>query len=133
MASLRRDGAIAVVVPDPRPRRSDRTESLGLPGVTAVACGLSPGYGLHLYQQADSLGFIWTGHNGGVEGGISNLSDLPDDSVGYAFQTNTANGAAVNEFATLVRSFVTHGLRPRTAPPPTGRVGDRVGPIQPCC
>jgi CubicO group peptidase (beta-lactamase class C family) len=88
--------------------------------------GLSLGYGLHLYQQADSLGFIWTGHNGGVEGGISDLSYLPDDSVGYAFQTNTANGAAVSEITSLVRSFVTHGLRPRAAPPPTGRVSSSI-------
>jgi CubicO group peptidase (beta-lactamase class C family) len=82
-----------------------------------VQAGIPVGYGLHLYQQPDTLGFVWTGHNGGVEGGLSDLSYLVDHGVGYAFQINSGSGVAFTEIAQLVRSFLTRGLAPGRAPP----------------
>ena len=72
--------------------------------------GLAVGYGLHLYRIADTTGFTWTGHNGGVEGGLSDLSYLPTHGVGYAFQINSGNGDALGKITTLVRAYLTQDL-----------------------
>ena len=79
--------------------------------------GLTIGYGLHLYRVADTLGFVWTGHNGGVEGGLCDLSYLPAYGVGYAYQINTANAKAEEAITGLVRAFVTRGLTTGLEPP----------------
>ncbi len=80
--------------------------------------GLHVGYGLHLYRTADSTGFTWTGHNGGVDGGLSDLSYMPAYGVGYAFQINSGNGEAFGKITRLVRAYLTLGLTP-PAPPPS--------------
>jgi CubicO group peptidase (beta-lactamase class C family) len=79
--------------------------------------GLTLGYGLHLYRVADTTGFVWTGHNGGVEGGLSDMSYLPDAGVGYALQINTGNGGALRELARLVKGFLTRSLARPPEPP----------------
>ena len=83
--------------------------------------GLTLGYGKHLYQTTDSTGFIWTGHNGGVEGGLSDFSYIPEAGVGYAVQINSGNGEALQRIGQLVRAFLTRGVTP-PAPPARGRV-----------
>lgn len=83
--------------------------------------GLSVGYGLHMYSIPDTTGFVWSGHNGGVEGGLSDMRYLPEAHVGYALQINTANGAVLNEIGRQVRAYLTSGL-PRPAEPPVGTV-----------
>ena len=84
---------------------------------TGARAGLTIGYGLHMYRIADTLGFVWTGHNGGVLDGLCDLSYLPEYGVGYAYQINTANARAEAEITALVRAFVTRGLTPGTEPP----------------
>ncbi|MBI3567820.1 MAG: serine hydrolase [Gemmatimonadetes bacterium] len=81
--------------------------------------GLTVGYGLHMYRAADTTGFVWTGHGGAVEGGLSDLSYLPDQHLGYAFQINTGDAGAVREIAKAVRGFLTQGITP---PPRQPRV-----------
>jgi CubicO group peptidase (beta-lactamase class C family) len=84
-----------------------------------VRAGLTDvGYGIHLYRtEDDGDGTVWTGHAGGVEGGISDLSYIPEHGVGYALQINSANGDAIRQIAKLVRGYVTLGLpRPVAAP-----------------
>jgi CubicO group peptidase (beta-lactamase class C family) len=81
--------------------------------------GLTVGYGLHMYRAADTTGFMWTGHNGGVEGGLSDLSYLSGQGVGYAFQINAGNAGALGQIGELVRGFLTQGLTP---PAPRARV-----------
>jgi len=78
--------------------------------------GLSVGYGLHLYRTADTTGFTWTGHNGGVDGGLSDMSYLPAYGVGYAFQINSGNGEAFGKITRLVRAYLTEGLTPPVPP-----------------
>ena len=92
--------------------RMERSESS-----LASRAGLTVGYGLHLYRIADTTGFTWTGHNGGVEGGLSDLSYLPAQGIGYAFQINSGNGKALQKITGLVRAFLTQGLLPPDAPP----------------
>jgi hypothetical protein len=83
--------------------------------------GLSLGYGLSMYRTADSTGFVWTGHNGGVQGGLSDMSYLPDAGLGYALQINSGNGGVLRELGRLLRGFLTRSL-PRPPEPPVGSV-----------
>ena len=83
--------------------------------------GLTLGYGLHLYRTSDTTGFVWTGHSGGVEGGLSDMSYMPDAGVGYAMQINIGNGAVLQEAGRLVRAFLTRSL-PRPPEPPVSSV-----------
>lgn len=78
--------------------------------------GLTIGYGKHLYQTTDSTGFIWTEHNGGVEGGLSDLSYIPETGVGYATQINSGSGDAQGRIAQLVRGYLTRTLAPPVPP-----------------
>ena len=82
----------------------------------ASRSGITTTYGLHLYRTTDSTGFLWSSHNGGVEGGLSDMSYLAGDGVGYAFQVNSANGAAFGKITQLVRAYVTQGISPPARP-----------------
>jgi CubicO group peptidase (beta-lactamase class C family) len=84
--------------------------------------GLSIGYGKHLYQTTDSTGYIWTGHNGGVEGGLSDLSYIPELGIGYSTLINSGSGTAQSEIEKLVRAYLTRTLIPPAPPPPGGAV-----------
>jgi CubicO group peptidase (beta-lactamase class C family) len=88
---------------------------------TGARAGIAVGYGLHLYRHADTTGFVWTGHNGGVEGGLSDLSYMPAYGVGYAFQINSGNGEAFTEVTRLVRAFLSRGLA-KPVPPPVAQL-----------
>ena len=81
--------------------------------------GLTVGYGLNMYRVADTTGWTWTEHNGGVEGGLSDLSYLPDQGIGYAFQINSGSGKALWAIQGLVRAFLTQGLTPPAKTPRT--------------
>jgi CubicO group peptidase (beta-lactamase class C family) len=71
--------------------------------------GLTVGYGLHMARYVDS-GFVWTGHDGGVPGGLTVMSYMPDHQVGYAFMTNTGNHTTSREIDRLVRGYMTSGI-----------------------
>lgn len=83
--------------------------------LTAQA-GLPVSYGLHLATYVDS-GFVWVGHDGGVNGGLTNMAYLPDVGVGFAFMINSANGKAFQAIGRLIRDYLTQDL-PRPALPP---------------
>jgi CubicO group peptidase (beta-lactamase class C family) len=89
---------------------------------SAARAGLVPGYGLHLWRTADSTGFIWTLHGGGVEGGLSDMSYLPELGIGYAMQINSGNGGALRLMQQAVRGYLTLGLAPLTPEPPVANV-----------
>jgi len=93
--------------------RMERSESW-----IGARAGLTVGYGLNMYRVADTTGWIWTQHNGGVEGGLSDLSYVPEQGIGYAFQINTGTGVALAEIGGLVRAFLTQGATP---PAPAAR------------
>jgi CubicO group peptidase (beta-lactamase class C family) len=94
--------------------RLERTEA----SLTA-ASGLKLGYGLHIARYADSAGFVWTGHDGGVEGGLTNMAYIPELGVGYAFMINSGNSDAYLEISRLVRDYLTRDAA-RPALPPVG-------------
>ncbi len=94
--------------------RLERTEA----SLTA-ASGLKLGYGLHIARYADSAGFVWTGHDGGVEGGLTNMAYIPELGVGFAFMINSGNSDAYLQIGRLVRDYLTRDAA-RPVPPPRG-------------
>ncbi|MDH3497528.1 MAG: beta-lactamase family protein [Gemmatimonadota bacterium] len=86
-----------------RPRRSLTARS-----------GLALGYGLHLATYVDS-GWVWVGHDGGVNGGLTNMAYRPDQGVGFAFMINSGNVDAYERIGRLVRDYLT---RDAAAPEP---------------
>ncbi len=79
--------------------------------------GLKAGYGLSNYWSVHE-GFVYHGHNGGVEGGLTEMSYMPDYGVGYFYSINAGNGDAFEKIGKTIRAYVTHGLQKPSLPPP---------------
>lgn len=71
--------------------------------------GLKAGYGLSNYTSIHD-GFVYHGHNGGVEGGLTELSYLPEYGVGYFYSVNSGNGGAFAKIGDTIRAYITRGL-----------------------
>jgi len=84
--------------------------------------GLTLGYGLHLSTYVDS-GWVWVGHDGGVNGGLTNMAYRPAQGVGFAFMINSGSGEAFREIGRLVRDYLTRDAA-RVTPPPVASVSD---------
>lgn len=78
--------------------------------------GLNTGYGLHNYTTLDRGGFIWHGHNGGVDGGLSQMNYLADQGVGYFFSINAGHMGAYREIDQQIRAYVTRDLQKPVLP-----------------
>lgn len=75
----------------------------------AARNGLKLGYGLSNYTSTYK-NFVFQGHNGGVNGGLADLSYLPKEGIGYAFMMNSDNGAAMRAISKALRGYITYGL-----------------------
>lgn len=75
--------------------------------------GLKPGYGLSNYW-AFMDGFVYHGHNGGVEGGLTEMAYMAEYGVGYFFSINSGNGDAFGKISKAIRKYITLKLQ---APP----------------
>lgn len=84
--------------------RMERTES-----TPAAQAGQEVGYGLHNYASIHD-NWAYREHNGGVNGGITELAYLPEFGVGHAIMVNSDNGSAFQEISRLVRDFETRNL-----------------------
>jgi CubicO group peptidase (beta-lactamase class C family) len=97
-----------------RPANIDRMEN---PASTwAAKEGMKYGYGLSNYWQVED-GFVYHGHNGGVEGGLTEMAYLPDEKVGYFFSINAGSGDAFDKIAKAIRGYVTAKLQKPPVPP----------------
>jgi CubicO group peptidase (beta-lactamase class C family) len=87
----------------------------------AARDGLQDGYGLSNYWTIAD-GFVYHGHNGGVNGGLTEMNYLPQDNVGYFFSINSGNGDAFNKISKAIRGYITAKLQrpavPAAAPLP---------------
>lgn len=93
----------------------------------AAAVGLTVGYGLHNYSSVDDAGFVWQGHNGGVQGGASDFSYLPAHGVGYSFLVNGVTDGGFPEIAKLLRRYLTQDLpAPADSRPSEARIPDHL-------
>ncbi len=83
--------------------------------------GLKNGYGLGSISSVQE-GFVYHGHGGGVDGGLTELAYLPDSGVGYFYSINTGNTDAAMRIGNAIRAYVTRDLRkpplPTVAPLP---------------
>lgn len=77
---------------------------------TAARAGLTQGYGLYNYTSPDEAGRIWHGHGGGVQGGLCDMSYLPEAGVGYALMINSGEGRIFRTMGRVLRRFLTQGL-----------------------
>ena len=99
------------VVPSPD---IDRIES---PKSTwAAKEGLKAGYGLSNFWSVED-GFVYHGHDGGVDGGLTDISYMPDYGVGYYFSINSESGDAFEKVGKAVRAYITHSLQKPVVPP----------------
>jgi CubicO group peptidase (beta-lactamase class C family) len=77
--------------------------------------GLKAGYGLSNYTSIHD-GFVYHGHNGGVNGGLTDMSYLPEYGVGYFYSINAGNGAAFGKIGDAIRAYITRSLQRQTVP-----------------
>lgn len=80
--------------------------------------GLKPGYGLGNYWNFHD-GYEYHGHDGGVEGGLTDMAYMPQSGAGYFFSINAGNGEAFDRIGKAIRGYVTSKF-PRPALPEAG-------------
>ncbi len=78
--------------------------------------GLKFGYGLSNYATPQE-GFVYHGHDGGVEGGITDMAYMADNGVGYFFSINSANGGAFEKIGKTIRAYIARNLQKPPLPP----------------
>jgi CubicO group peptidase (beta-lactamase class C family) len=92
----------------------DRAES---PASTwAAKDGMKSGYGLSNYWSVED-GFVYHGHDGGVEGGLTEVSYMADYNVGYFYGINSGNGDAFEKVGKAIRAYITSKLEKPPLPP----------------
>jgi CubicO group peptidase (beta-lactamase class C family) len=84
--------------------------------------GLKAGYGLSNYWSANE-GFVYHGHDGGVNGGLTEMAYMPEYGVGYFYSINSGNGDAFDKIGKAIRAYMTRGLT-KPAVPPQGTLPD---------
>ncbi|HTS69860.1 MAG TPA: serine hydrolase domain-containing protein [Terriglobia bacterium] len=90
---------------------ADAIDRMEVPTRTwAAQEGLKAGYGLSNYASMHD-GFVFHGHDGGVEGGLTEMAYLPEYGAGYFYSINAGNGDAFEKIGKAVRGYVTRGLQ----------------------
>ena len=82
----------------------------------AAKDGLKSGYGLSNYWSIHE-GFVYHGHNGGVNGGLTEMAYMPEYGVGYFYSINSGNGDAFSRAGKTIRAYVTAKLTKPAVPP----------------
>ncbi len=82
----------------------------------AAKDGLKYGYGLSNYWSTRK-GFVYHGHDGGVEGGLTEMAYMPDYGVGYFYSVNTGNEDAFDKIGKAIRAYITRNLALPALPP----------------
>ncbi len=101
-----------------RPSSIDRMEKAV--STYAARMGMAGGYGLSNYTSPYKA-FVFHGHNGGVEGGLTEMSYLPDHGLGFVMMMNSGNGVAYTEINNLIRNYLIRDL-PKLALPASSSV-----------
>jgi CubicO group peptidase (beta-lactamase class C family) len=78
--------------------------------------GLRSGYGLSNYWSFHE-GFVYHGHNGGVNGGLTEMAYMPEYGVGYSYSINAGNGGAFDRISKAIRAYITSKLQKPPLPP----------------
>lgn len=105
-----RADSTALFTPDQLQRMETPMTSL------AARAGLSSGYGLANYSQHLNKGFVFHGHNGGIDGFGSTYAYNRELGVGYAVSNNAGTG--MGDIETLLVAFLTQSAAPPPLPDP---------------
>jgi len=84
----------------------------------AAKDGMKFGYGLSNYWSLHD-GFVYHGHDGGVEGGLTDVAYLPDSGVGYFYSINSGSDDAYSRIGKVIRNYLTHNFQRPPLPPGT--------------
>jgi len=82
----------------------------------AAKDGMKTGYGLSNYWTVEE-GFVYHGHDGGVDGGLTDMSYMPDYGVGYFYSINSSSGDAFEKVGKAIRAYITLKLEKPKVPP----------------
>jgi hypothetical protein len=82
----------------------------------AAQAGLRTGYGLSNYWEVDE-GFVYHGHDGGVDGGLTEMHYLADYRTGYFYSINSGSGDALERIGKAIRNYITRDLQKPSQPP----------------
>lgn len=82
----------------------------------AAKDGLKIGYGLSNYVTVAD-GFVYHGHDGGVDGGLTDMAYMADYGVGYFFSINSGSGDAFDKVAKAIRAYIGNKLQKPALPP----------------
>jgi CubicO group peptidase (beta-lactamase class C family) len=82
----------------------------------AAKDGMKAGYGLSNYWSVQE-GFVYHGHDGGVEGGLTDMSYMPDYGVGYFYSINSGSGDAFEKIGKTIRAYITKAMDKPALPP----------------
>jgi len=75
----------------------------------AAQAGMTTGYGLSNYAMIFD-GFAYRGHDGGVQGGLTQVAYMPQYGVGYFYSINGGSGQAFVKIGTAIRAYITRDL-----------------------
>jgi CubicO group peptidase (beta-lactamase class C family) len=78
--------------------------------------GLKAGYGLSNFWLPTD-GFVYHGHDGGVNGGLTEMRYMPEQGVGYFYSINSGSGDAVEKIGSRIRAYITRNLQKPPLPP----------------
>jgi CubicO group peptidase (beta-lactamase class C family) len=76
---------------------------------TGAQVGLELGYGLGNFTTVYN-GFVYHGHDGAMDGGLSQLAYLPEHGIGHLLLLNANNAEAMQRLIKLIRDFETKNL-----------------------
>ena len=83
----------------------------------AAKDGMKFGYGLSNFWTVDD-GFVYHGHDGGIDGGLTDMEYMPEYGVGYFFSINSDSGDAFDKITHAIRAYITRNLQKPPVPPP---------------
>ena len=82
----------------------------------AAKDGLKIGYGLSNYVTVAD-GFVYHGHDGGVDGGLTEMAYMADYGVGYFFSINSGSDDAFEKVGKAIRAYIGNKLQRPALPP----------------
>jgi CubicO group peptidase (beta-lactamase class C family) len=91
-------------------------ERMERPGTTLSAReGVRAGYGLGNYTSSRD-GFLFHGHDGGMNAYLASYAYLPEEGVGFAVMINSASGRAIGDIRRLLQRFLIKDYEARIPP-----------------
>lgn len=82
--------------------------------------GVKTGYGLSNYYSIND-GFVYHGHDGVVEGSLTEMAYMPESGIGYFYSINSTQPNAFVKIGKQLRSYITQNLS-RPPVPPSGEL-----------